>query len=506
MTPTLQSLPGRRLALALVLVADLLLLLLLLLTRITRVTDTDTPFITLEFVLLLAAALIAAVVSLWLANTRRFDAALLRLAAVQRWLLLIGAAVVGLGVLFGGAVLADALRPYLAPFLLWALVCLAALAVLLLTGQGSSGAAPLVRTLRRGLFILTLSTLLPVLLLELGVRFYFRTFGTETERVAYVYSWNEINALTSRFRAVPYLNYGLSPNYPGHNSFGFRGAEFSIARTEGTFRIVAMGGSTTYGFLIDDWQQAYPPQLETILRDTYGYSSVEVINAGVPAYATWETLAAFEYRVLDLQPDLIIVYDGINDLGARAIPPEDYAGIPGSAGTWQAQGPDLGPSALYRYIAINLGWMGDPNELEYRFLPFDPTLVCCDQYSDEAIAAHFAANPPIYFERNLRNLVAIADAHGVQVVFSSWTYYPEATTGSFNLMALDYRQQAIAEQNEVLRSLGADTSAAFYDLHADYPLDRALWFDDGIHMTPAGTRVQAELYATFLVESGLLPE
>lgn len=359
--------------------------------------------------------------------------------------------------------------------------------------------------LRRLLSLLFLSILIPLLVLELGMRFWFSTFGTEAERAAYLYSWDEISA-TLRFRGVPYLNYGLSPNYPGINSLGYRGEEIATPKPEGVFRIVAVGGSTTYGDLIPDWRQAYPAQLESVLREDYGYSQVEVVNAGVPANASAEILMNFTFHVLDLQPDLVIVYDAINDLAARALDPAYYAGIPGNAGYWLPSGADLVPSVLYRYLAINLGWISNPARQEYRFQLYNPDAHCCAQYSDDEIAAHFAANPPIYFERNLRSLVAVADANDVQVMFASWTYYPDETIPGFNRMALPYRQQAIAEHNVIMATLAEETSAVFFDLFSELPQNREFWFDDGVHMTPLGTHQQALLFAGFMVESGLLPQ
>ena len=33
-------------------------------------------------------------------------------------------------------------------------------------------------------------------------------------------------------------------------------------------------------------------------------------------------------------------------------------------------------------------------------------------------------NPPIYFRRNLENMIAVAKEHGVQIMFSTWAYSP----------------------------------------------------------------------------------
>jgi lysophospholipase L1-like esterase len=111
------------------------------------------------------------------------------------------------------------------------------------------------------------------------------------------------------------------------------------------FRIVALGGSTTYGISLP-MNRTYPAQLQQILRDEYGYTQVEVINAGVIAYNSWDLLAEFEYRVLDLNPDMVIVYEGINDVVARLVDPRYYNGANPARGTWRTDYPALSPSVL----------------------------------------------------------------------------------------------------------------------------------------------------------------
>src|SRR4051812_37816379 len=61
------------------------------------------------------------------------------------------------------------------------------------------------------------STVVMLVLLELGMRFYFTHFGSELERIAYVYSRAEIEALNSQTIPLPFVEYGLSPYYDGHD-------------------------------------------------------------------------------------------------------------------------------------------------------------------------------------------------------------------------------------------------------------------------------------------------
>jgi hypothetical protein len=120
--------------------------------------------------------------------------------------------------------------------------------------------------------------------------------------------------------------------------------------------------------------------------------------------------------------------------------------------------------------------------------------------------AVLAANPPTYFERNLRNLIAVATSNKVKVMLSSWAYYPkpipEVRDGTF--MTLPFVQNAVAEHNGILQKIALDSEIPYYDLASALPADRTFWIE-GMHMTPAGAREQAILYADFMTSSRLVP-
>ncbi len=348
-----------------------------------------------------------------------------------------------------------------------------------------------------------------VILLEIGLRFYFSEFGTEDERVKYLYSMEEILSREMLFIGQPYVNYSLSPGYPTHNNLGYRGPEIELPKPEGTYRIVTLGGSTTYGFKLDHWESAYPAQLERILHEDYGYSHVEIINAGVGGYSSWENLITFAFRVLDLDPDMIIYYGATNDVSYRLVDPDFYNGLNPARGIWQTHYNPLPVSALYRFVGITLGWVPEPGNLMWQIRPLDTIVRCQRSHCNELGMSPeevLASNPPIYFERNLSNIVAIARANNIQVMFSTWTYFPEQPGywNSGNYMIYEFRQDAIDEHNTIIRDLAMELSIPLYDLHAHMPYNAEFWID-GRHMTELGTYEQAKQYAAFLVEQNLLP-
>lgn len=370
--------------------------------------------------------------------------------------------------------------------------------------RGALTGAHLVRRVGKAAALFAFGLAMTLLLLEIGLRVYFTSFGSEQDRVQYLYSADEIQTKTGRFIGLPYVGYGPSPYFPEHNQFGYRGPEVVIPKPDGVFRIVALGASTTYGFGVEP-DETYPAQLQAALRDDYGYENVEVVNGGVMGYTSWETLGNLAFRALELQPDLVIFYEATNDVEVRATSPACYhaisplRGLNTFHGLWKTHANPISPSALYRFVAINLGWMPNPAALEFAFADTVVKKDCAETTPvspEEAIAQ----NPPVYYERNLRNLIAVAQANGIEVMVSRFIY---ATPDLASFALPDYWRAAIEEHNAIAERVAGEMGAHYYDLKADFHSAADDWWS-GVHMTAKGARQQASLYAAFLVDEALI--
>lgn len=97
------------------------------------------------------------------------------------------------------------------------------------------------------------------------------------------------------------------------NSRGFRGDEFSAAKEENVYRILVFGGSTTY--CAGDNDKTWPVYLEQALNSKVNDGRhFEIINCGVPNWQSIHSLLQFKNEGIHLQPDLIILHTGWNDL------------------------------------------------------------------------------------------------------------------------------------------------------------------------------------------------
>lgn len=80
------------------------------------------------------------------------------------------------------------------------------------------------------------------------------------------------------------------------NSVGLRAPEIGVKSRP---RLIAVGDSSIYGFGVAE-AEVFTARLGATLP-------VEVINAGVPGYSTFQTLNLLDARVLALQPDLLLI-------------------------------------------------------------------------------------------------------------------------------------------------------------------------------------------------------
>ncbi|RMD97873.1 MAG: SGNH/GDSL hydrolase family protein, partial [Calditrichaeota bacterium] len=88
-------------------------------------------------------------------------------------------------------------------------------------------------------------------------------------------------------------------------------ATFAVNKSHRVFRIFCLGGSTTAGFPFD-CQVSFPQQLRYMLRQAYPQYHFEVINLGISALNSYTVLDLLP-AILDLQPDLILIYMGHNE-------------------------------------------------------------------------------------------------------------------------------------------------------------------------------------------------
>lgn len=119
-----------------------------------------------------------------------------------------------------------------------------------------------------------------------------------------------------RLSPHPFMLYVNTPSFAAdgfqqHNSQGYRGGEI-VPCEPPCLRILALGGSTTYGHLLANPADAWPAQLEKELNDA-GFAA-QVINGGFNYATTAELLTHWIFRDRYLSPNLVVLHGPGNDV------------------------------------------------------------------------------------------------------------------------------------------------------------------------------------------------
>lgn len=272
------------------------------------------------------------------------------------------------------------------------------------------------------------------------------------------------------------------------NAEGFRTHEFPDEKQPGDFVVVCLGGSTTYGFKVDGNANTWPERLEAMLAERYPERRVRVYNLGVDMATTAVSLVNLALHGIRLDPDLIIVYHGYNDLDAlgavdfRTDHAHFYRDIP----------TDVAATSYQARLPRWLRW-------SFTFTVATGALDRASGVNDLAVAAqmprHEHADPLFGFDAMLTNLDSIrsvASGRGAQTIFATFQF----RDGEIDPL--------IREFNDALRAFFAHRGYDYVDQDALMPdLDATLQVDP-CHFTQKGRDMMARNYFTHIVERGLL--
>ena len=126
------------------------------------------------------------------------------------------------------------------------------------------------------------------------------------------------------------------------NSWGFRDRERQPTKSPGTFRILVLGDSFTFGAGVKFKEDLYPAILESKLNSG-GQDSIlyEVINTGVKGLNTAQQHDYLRENGLALDPDIVIIGHVLNDAETQQLKSELVSSL---------QGETLLPLSLHRIL------------------------------------------------------------------------------------------------------------------------------------------------------------
>jgi lysophospholipase L1-like esterase len=280
--------------------------------------------------------------------------------------------------------------------------------------------------------------------------------------------------------------------------------DLPLPKPSGVFRIVCEGGSTTFDLLAPDDASTWPARLGTLLAPR-----ADVANAGFPGWTSLESLVSLEIRDVDLAPDLVVVFSGVNDLQPAGHVPfhADYSVghadiLPRVTGVAPVPVRLVSRSVLLEWLLGRLRPAGSPAPAE----GFTPSYAWAGGPKRDDIPAAAVA----VYERNLRSTIAVARARGARTLLVAQTARVrpghEAEDRTWlegwtpGLTSKGYLA-GLGRYNEVARRLGGEGAALFLDPFADGAFPDGAFLDP-VHFSPEGSDRFARALAAFLTAPG----
>lgn len=272
-----------------------------------------------------------------------------------------------------------------------------------------------------------------------------------------------------------------------------------IPKPAGVFRILLLGGSTTRG----KGARGYADPLEEMLLRKYPRRKIEVVNAGKQFYNSQHSIMQYLFYVKDMDPDMIILFHGMNDLlPSFTMPPwssspfrKDYGHFTGILNLIRPY-PETFEKFLYGFFYADLR---------------KPTLK----------PVSFSDFRSLYsFRRNLETLIEITKYKGIHLILSNQAHC-FSDKNETDIHYLGYPQwfpvdsehyademswhEGMTLFNRTTKEIAEKFSIPFVEQVSAFQGKKEL-FRDVLHMTDAGTELKARLFFDKIVELGLLEE
>lgn len=259
------------------------------------------------------------------------------------------------------------------------------------------------------------------------------------------------------------------------NSLGFRGPEFALQADPETRRVVCFGDSSTFGIgtTADD---AWPAQLESLINAN-GPVAVEVINAGVPGYTSWQGLQHMRQELDRLNPDVVLASYANNDFWR-----------------WDDRTDREQAEILAGRRPGPLKWL--QRSMMIRVL--SDAITRARQKPDtnwarQATRNYFEPNqqwvprvPLEQFRENIQEMVRLCDSRGIRLMVVLWPDQPQAA-GKWSLR-IDYQS--------VLKQIASEHDLGIVDVVSEFQRNQP-WSvhtyipNDIVHVNAAGNRLAA---------------
>ena len=255
--------------------------------------------------------------------------------------------------------------------------------------------------------------------------------------------------------------------------------EVSFLKDIGEFRIVFIGGSTTQNNA-NVKKLRYSSKINEKLKNEFPNQKITVINAGVSGFSSAHSLINLSLRIVEFEPDIIVVHHNINDRSANYV------------------GSYTSPDYANKYLSdFYLGYdhrNGIKGFLVRNFKAvriliwssrlFKSILVDAD-YNERGKEDTILGKK--YFKRNLESMLSICKQHNIIPVL-------------LNQPARNLFENPIhLEYNDIIHKVAKNNNVDFIDIASSISLNKNNFIDE-VHYTVSGIDAIAETINPYLLE------
>jgi lysophospholipase L1-like esterase len=290
-------------------------------------------------------------------------------------------------------------------------------------------------------------------------------------------------ALLSFFRSPevfvsdPDLGFKLNPDRKGASSLGIMHGEIASLKPAGLFRVVVLGDSVSFDHF------GFVPMLQEGLQ-RLRRGPVEVINASIPGFTTYQELVLLRRDLIGFEPDLVILQYCLNDN-------HTYLHFLDETGRWL-----LTPDAERAAGFDRGGWLASLTRSSYLLLTiriglahFDAlagTPFAWERRPDFYAAWEDSSWPPI--EACLREMKSLSESAGGKFLVVAVPFKPQFSTQALE-RDREYTLKPQRRLNEICSRLGVPILDMF-PVFSKQPVEEI--YRDQIHLTEHGHRIVAE--------------
>jgi len=273
------------------------------------------------------------------------------------------------------------------------------------------------------------------------------------------------------FETDPLLFWRPKANTGMFNSLGYRGKEPEIIDKNNLYKIIAYGDSNTLGSPETSW----PEELNILIKKQF--PNIEVYNAGVGGYTSYQGLQRFKEDIKKNKPNLVLINFGWND-------PSPAIGKPDSL-----YGQELtGLQKILRSSKLFL-------VLQYYY------------YSNNKVIDDQAKNyiPRVSIEdykKNINTFISIAKKNNIKIILLTRPINLPSIE-DLKIKPITMWRLNVSKYNEALRELAKKNSILLIDWEKYYNLNKNL-MDDECHLNSEGFHEAAENIYFTLINKNIL--